>query len=802
MLTSWITLNPQWYAQERNLIARRYPEFQVVESLLRNGILCYFGELAIRPSTGTRKFPVQLYYPSGTPFECPVVTPVEKMPVFDGDGKIVPESRPRVQYFDKRHQMPSGGLCLFQRETRGTEGGEGISGVTALARAEQWLLGYLTGRWPPDSEDAEIEGHFRYGGDVLLGSEFYEAHINGNGRFFMARDMKRHIMGRDQSTPPFIGTTITVGRVEIVHDARADVIQAFPWLANGEWDPTSLQDGLQNQDEKNPFKLFHVQAYWWEVNEEPQPFHDGAGLLRELETAGLGGDVWAAVSRALGGELTTESEHYFGILYPGRAGTREWLVVRVEMPSIPKVPGNAHLIEGNEEEKRKRFERASISCLHVHGLRPKELQLRNTSVTSEQLAEKKVALIGLGALGGRVAELLAQAGVGAFRLNDNDVMRTGNVVRHIGGVSDFGSRKNLIIANRLKDVNPNVDVELWSDSASSSLTDLAEFIEDADVLVCTTADENLESAINQIALLKRCVVVYGRAMRSGSVGRVFLVRPEKDACKACLGAYALERGEYSEDAPKWLHVSERPEDVLLHECGRPVIPASAIDLSFISSLIARKVLDVLEGKSDVENHLVWSRDSATDIDVTFDRPFVAIESSFPPREDCPVCQEPEVKKVVLNAAAEETIKKEVEASTSVETGGILIGYIEDRRAIVLRATGPGPNAVRTKVRFEKDIQHTQRELDLAAKELGQHGQYIGEWHSHLEPSPSPSGQDVFSMCGISMAPNYTTNCPAMIIAGVDVENAEMTILKAWTFPLSGRMFEVEIEGVQGGDTKS
>jgi integrative and conjugative element protein (TIGR02256 family) len=234
-------------------------------------------------------------------------------------------------------------------------------------------------------------------------------------------------------------------------------------------------------------------------------------------------------------------------------------------------------------------------------------------------------------------------------------------------------------------------------------------------------------------------------------------------------------------------VPERTEDVLLHECGRPVIPASAIDLSLVSSFVARKALDVLQSKSDLKNHLLWSRDSATDIHPSFDKSFSTIEMSFEQRPDCPACQEPDVTTVVITPEIREIIRKEVEASTTAETGGILIGYIENRNAIVVRATGPGPNAKQTPYIFERDVNFVQQELDRAAKELGERGLYIGEWHSHLVASPEPSGQDVESLCGIAQAPNYATRCPAMIIAGLDKEKGKLADLKCWTFPTAGRV---------------
>ncbi len=570
-MTSWITLYPQWYVSERNAIARSYPGFRVVEDALRSGTLLYYGELVVRPSKGAQRHAVRLTYPAGSPFELPVVTPVESVPEFDSEGCV--KDHPKATFFSRRHQMPGGALCLFQRETRGQEGGEWVSATDVLRRAEEWLLGYHTGRWPPDSRESELESHFLYAGDILLSKTFYSPDIRGCGRFHMVRDLRRILDGVSREYPPLIVTVITdnIGGIEAIHDAREDLENIYPWLGNKAWSPNELAE-VEEQKEDEFRMLVAEHGFWWSLPEEPLPFYTGAGLLKELARTAPAGDAWKMASDAIGVELSTQSRHFIGLRYPGRTGGSEWLVLCLQGKS-KQTKGGGILLSPNEHEKRRDFEEAQVMCYRVHGARPEEIQLRNTGVVEARVQGKTVALIGLGAVGSRVGELLAQAGVGTFRLCDMDRLSTGNVARHIGGLSDFGATKPRIMMTRLFGISPHLNItDMHCGSAVESLEHLTRFIGPADVVVCTTADENVESAINQVAVLGNKVVVYGRAMRRGSMGRVFLVRPGKDACKMCLGlhAKASRAGEPCPDG--WLEVTERDEDVLLHECGRPVIP--------------------------------------------------------------------------------------------------------------------------------------------------------------------------------------------------------------------------------------
>ena len=110
--------------------------------------------------------------------------------------------------------------------------------------------------------------------------------------------------------------------------------------------------------------------------------------------------------RNWGTELNTSETHFIGLRYPGRHGGFEWLMLCMLMRK--KSAEQSGIVLLGEEQKRDLFERTQVDCLRVHAARPEELQVRNTSVVQTQVHSKTVAMIGLGALGGRVSELLAQ----------------------------------------------------------------------------------------------------------------------------------------------------------------------------------------------------------------------------------------------------------------------------------------------------------------------------------------------------------------------------------------------------------
>jgi len=79
----------------------------------------------------------------------------------------------------------------------------------------------------------------------------------------------------------------------------------------------------------------------------------------------------------------------------------------------------------------------------------------------EKLAKKKVAVFGIGGVGGFVCEGLARSGVGSFLLVDDDTVNLTNINRQIIALnSTLGKPKTEVMRNRMLDINPAVGVEV------------------------------------------------------------------------------------------------------------------------------------------------------------------------------------------------------------------------------------------------------------------------------------------------------------------------------------------------------
>jgi len=90
----------------------------------------------------------------------------------------------------------------------------------------------------------------------------------------------------------------------------------------------------------------------------------------------------------------------------------------------------------------------------------------------EKLRQATVAVFGLGGVGGYAAEALCRAGVGRLVIVDFDDVCLTNINRQIIALNDtVGKSKALVMAERMRHINPDVDVVPYTDFYSAKNSD-------------------------------------------------------------------------------------------------------------------------------------------------------------------------------------------------------------------------------------------------------------------------------------------------------------------------------------------
>lgn len=120
----------------------------------------------------------------------------------------------------------------------------------------------------------------------------------------------------------------------------------------------------------------------------------------------------------------------------------------------------------------------------------------------QRLSLSRVAVFGLGGVGGHVVEALARSGVGSLLLVDNDTVSVSNINRQIIALhSTVGKQKTQVMAQRVKDINPAIQVEtrdtfFLPETADSFDFSCFDYVVDA-----------IDTVSGKIALIEKCKAV-------------------------------------------------------------------------------------------------------------------------------------------------------------------------------------------------------------------------------------------------------------------------------------------------------
>ena len=135
-----------------------------------------------------------------------------------------------------------------------------------------------------------------------------------------------------------------------------------------------------------------------------------------------------------------------------------------------------------------------------------------------KLRAARVLCIGAGGLGSPISMYLAAAGIGGLGLVDPDVVEITNLQRQIlFGQKDLGRKKLDAARDRLADINPHVDIQVYPElfNAANALKIAADY----DVIIDGTDNFPTRYLSNDVAVWLRKPNVYGSILRfDGQVG--------------------------------------------------------------------------------------------------------------------------------------------------------------------------------------------------------------------------------------------------------------------------------------------
>jgi len=219
----------------------------------------------------------------------------------------------------------------------------------------------------------------------------------------------------------------------------------------------------------------------------------------------------------------------------------------------------------------------------------------------------RVLIVGVGALGCPVAEILASDGSVSLTLIDDDRVETSNLQRQVLFDDEaIGHLKASAAADALRRRFPDtrvvsLDTRFAADNAPT-------LVVDHDIVIDACDDPETKLLINEACVAADTPFVYGGVMRTG--GQTMAVAPGASACLACVFPDLAD--------------PDGAEDGDLDSCSRMGILAPVAGV--VGSLQALAALEMLEGRGRPGRMQIYEIRGARWRSVDFD-----------PRPGCPAC---------------------------------------------------------------------------------------------------------------------------------------------------------------------
>ena len=248
-----------------------------------------------------------------------------------------------------------------------------------------------------------------------------------------------------------------------------------------------------------------------------------------------------------------------------------------------------------------RITRTNLSLIKSDHINPKYLLARTPNLMG--LENRKIAIIGLGALGSHVAWQLARSGIKKFNLLDKDYLQAGNLQRWLNALQFIGMDKSTIVANLLFHNYIDIEAKAYKFEVGSSYPITAqtsgkykteeeflvnEVLSEVDVVIDCTAMLNVNQYLAKVCQNYRIDYVW---------------------CSATNGAWGglVGRSPAIYDRDVWLEfnmdygnghippIPTEPSDFVQPKgCFHPTFTGTGFDLDTISIMATRMVISMLQ----------------------------------------------------------------------------------------------------------------------------------------------------------------------------------------------------------------
>ena len=222
----------------------------------------------------------------------------------------------------------------------------------------------------------------------------------------------------------------------------------------------------------------------------------------------------------------------------------------------------------------------------------------------EKIRNSRIAVAGLGGIGGLAAERLLRLGLGGLRLTDPGTFEASNINRQYGSTTkNLGQNKAEIVYEQIKDINPSADIE-YSAEGLTRKSDIPSFLADCQVVI-DAMDFGMfrESVLLQRAARQMGVYyLFTAAIGFGAISVVFspggITLEDYDKIPADIDWDTAPRINIPVDrilpvVPKYVQDKKLITDII---AGRIPVPTSSIGAGLAAIQAASEAMNIIVGR--------------------------------------------------------------------------------------------------------------------------------------------------------------------------------------------------------------
>jgi molybdopterin/thiamine biosynthesis adenylyltransferase len=442
-----------------------------------------------------------------------------------------------------------------------------------------------------------------------------------------------------------------------------------------------------------------------------------------------------------------------------------------------RVPELAAIARKVAAEANDWLEEGDVAWAYVYEQRPELIARRDIESPAGWLRGRKVLVIGCGALGAPIAEQCVRGGVAELTLVDKGAVNPGVLVRQPYLDDEVGLAKAEVLADRLRRVRPGVTITAKAADAVDTVLRDGAGIPRFDLVVDATANLTVAAKLERDRWPNRdrwppvaSVAIGHKAERGvatlslpGATGAgVDILR------RLGLVARADPEGRLADVVDDLFPRPPRTE--LFHPepgCSEPTFVGSASQVAALASQLFNAVLDGLAGAAADRSAArpMAAHVARLSTEAVATPPLVWADDLV--LRDPTTRYEVRIAPPALAAMQAECGDADRRHGPLVETGGRLLGQVDDACRIVWvsSATGPPPDSERSSLRFRLGVAGVPELLASYDAASGGLARLVGEWHTHPGGPTAESTTDHEAMATLLTASGPVLAQELLLILG-------------------------------------